>query len=49
MADMEKHGSVPDTSSNGEADLFYDPDAGLTEEEKKKEVCLPQRQLRYFA
>ena len=36
MSDTEKHGAGHDTSSSGDAEPFYDPDAGLTEEEKKK-------------
>lgn len=34
MSDSEKHGAALDTSSNSEPDNFYDPDAGLTEEQK---------------
>jgi hypothetical protein len=39
MSDLEKPQVGPDnSSSNGETEGFYDPDAGLSEEERKKAV-----------
>jgi hypothetical protein len=38
MSDIEKPVVAPDVSSNGETEAFYDPDAGLSEEERKKIV-----------